>query len=333
MPHNPGMTTTLGSDADTGSLTGGAPLFATLANRPRLAAATGAICIAFSGIIFRVAGVGPSTATFWRCLIALPLLWALTRMEDARFGPRSARERRWALVAGLFFAADLECFHSAVTLVGAGLGTTLPNLQVISVALATWWLFGERPPVRAVAAVPMVLAGVILISGVLDSEAYGSNPVLGAVLGVCAGLAYSGFLVIIRGVSRDRRRAAGPLRDATLATTIAVLPFGLTVGGLDLWPGWPALGWLALLAVTSQVLGYLFITLSLPRLPSIVSSLLLFVQPVATVFFAGLLLAERPSPLQLLGVGLVLGGGGAAALPLRRMLRAGRRPAAAEKAP
>ena len=303
------------------------PLFGALAARPRVAAATGAACIAFSGIIFSVSAVGPSTATFFRCLLALPLLWAFTRLEDGRFGPRGARERRWALVAGLFFAADLECFHTAVTLVGAGLGTVLPNLQVIAVAIATWRLFGERPPARAVAAVPVVLAGVVLISGVLDAGAYGRDPLAGAILGTAAGLFYAGFLVILRWANRDGRRAAGPLLDATLVTTIAVVPLGLLLGNLDLAPGWAALGWLALLALSSQVFGYLFISVSLPRLPAIVSSLLLFIQPVATMVFAALLLAERPSPLQLVGVALVLGGVGFASFPKGRLARPVRRPA------
>jgi len=292
-----------------------------------VAAATGAVCIAFSGIIFRFAGVGPSTATFFRCLLALPFLWAFARMEDRRFGPRTARERRWALLAGCFFAADLECFHTAVTLVGAGLGTVLPNLQVIAVALATWLFFGERPSARAVAAVPIVLGGVVLISGVLDAGAYGHDPVLGAVLGAAAGLFYAGFLVIVRRISRGRRRAAGPLFDATLATTVLVVPVGLALANLDFAPGWQAIGWLAVLALSSQVFGYLFITLSLPRLPAIVASLLLFVQPVATILFARLLLAEQPSPLQLGGVALVLGGVGFAALPVGRIARAARRSA------
>ncbi len=306
---------------------GGGPLLGGLAARPRTAAALGAICIAFSGIIFREAGVGPSTATFYRCLLALPFLWMLARLEDRRFGRRSARDRRLALLAGVFFAADLECFHTAITVVGAGLGTVLPNLQVIAVTIATWLLFGERPPARAVIAVPVVLGGVILISGVLDTAAYGRDPVAGAALGTAAGAFYAGFLVIVRRISRDRRHAAAPLFDATLATAIVVVPVGVVIGGFDVAPGWSAIAWLTVLALSSQVLGYLFITLSLPRLPAILSSLLLFVQPVATMVLAGLLLAERPSPVQLAGVALVLGGVGLAALPI------GRRPGRAERQP
>jgi drug/metabolite transporter (DMT)-like permease len=278
----------------------------------------GAVFIAFSGIIFRLSGVAPTTATFWRSAIAAVPLWMLGRVEDRRFGPRSRRERGWAVVAGLFFAADLQCFHYAVTLVGAGLGTVLPNLQVVVVALATWLLFGERPTARVLVAIPIVLAGVVLISGVLDDAAYGANPVAGAVLGVAAGIFYAGFLIIMRAVNRDQRRAAGPLADVSVTTAVAVVPVGLLLGSLDLTPSPVDLAWMALLALTSQVLGYLFITMSLPRLPAALGSILLFVQPVGTLVFAALLLGERPSPIQLAGVMLVLGGVTVAALPVRR---------------
>jgi drug/metabolite transporter (DMT)-like permease len=93
---------------------------------------------------------------------------------------------------------------------------------------------------------------------------------------------------------------------------------GLLLGSLDLTPTPAELAWLALLALTSQVLGYLFITVSLPRLPAVVGSILLFVQPVCTLLFASLLLGERPSPSQLAGVALVLGGVAVAAVPVRR---------------
>ena len=262
--------------------------------------------------------MAPTTATFWRSLIGAGPLWILGRLEDRRFGPRTRRERTWAVVAGLFFAADLQCFHYAVTLVGAGLGTVLPNLQVVVVAVATWLLFGERPPSRALGAIPVVLGGVVLISGIFDDAAFGADPITGAVLGTAAGVFYAGFLISMRRLNRDRRRSAGPLADATLTTALAVLPAGLLLGSLDLAPTPVELAWLVLLAVTSQVLGYLFITVSLPRLPAATGSILLFVQPIFTLVFSALLLAERPSPLQLAGVGLVLGGVAVAAVPVRR---------------
>ena len=52
---------------------------------------------------------------------------------------------------------------------------------------------------------------------------------------------------------------------------------GAALGEVDLVPSWPAHGWLALLALTSQVLGWMLISVSLPRLPAALTSVLLLV--------------------------------------------------------
>ena len=91
-------------------------------------------------------------------------------------------------------------------------------------------------------------------------------------------------------------------------TAVCAGLFGTAVGDLDLTPGMPADAYLIALGILSQSVGYLAIQVSLPRLPAVVASVLLLVQPVTTVFLGAILLRELPSPFQLLGVALVIGG-------------------------
>jgi drug/metabolite transporter (DMT)-like permease len=274
--------------------------------RPTLAALTGALTIAFSGILYRFAEVSPETGAFFRCLFALPPLWLLARREEAHFGPRGRRARLFAWGAGVFLAVDLLFWHHSIEAVGAGLATVLANMQVVLVGLMAWALFRERPAVRSLAAIPLAVAGIVLISGVLETGAYGDNPGLGVALGVSAGLAYSVFLLTLRHGSRDVRRVAGPLFDVTLAAAVVIVPAGLFAGTLDFAPPLGSAAWLALLALTSQVLGWLLISVSLTRLPAVITSILLTLQPVGSVLLAAALLDERPSPLQLAGTAAIL---------------------------
>src|SRR5919198_1245780 len=147
--------------------------------RPVLAVLVGAVAIAFSGILFRLAHVSPSTGAFYRCVWAPPPPALLSVREDRRFGPRPARARGLAWVAGGFFAADLVLWHHAIEQVGAGLATVLGNTQVV------------------------------------------------------------------------------------------------LVGPLDLPPSWAARGWLVALALSSKVLGGVLIAVSFPRLPAVITSILL----------------------------------------------------------
>jgi drug/metabolite transporter (DMT)-like permease len=279
-----------------------------LARRPALTVVVGAGAIAFSGILFELAHVSPSTGAFYRCVWALPPLWLIARWERRRYGPRPARSRYYAWIAGAFFAADLVLWHNAIEQVGAGLATVLGNTQVVLVGLLAWLLLRERPGNASLAAIPVVLVGVVLISGALEQGAYGPNPGLGAVYGVCTGIAYSGFLLTLRQGGRGVVGPAGPLLDATFASAIGCALIGLAVGDLDWTPSWSAQGWLILLALSSQVLGWLLIAISLPRLPAVVTSVSLTLQPVCSVVFAAIILGEAPSWLQLVGAAGILSG-------------------------
>src|SRR5918997_1848865 len=115
--------------------------------RPLAFAAAGALVIAFSAILVRLAEVAPSTAAVFRCLYALPLLGLLAWLERRRYGPRSSRERQIAALVGVI----------------------------------AWAVLGERPDARSALAVPVVMFGVVLISGAIGAGAYGDDPLLGAV--------------------------------------------------------------------------------------------------------------------------------------------------------
>jgi drug/metabolite transporter (DMT)-like permease len=271
-------------------------------------AVAGALTIAFSSILVRLSETSPSTSAVFRCVYALPLLALLAMRENRRLGPRPARDRRLALIAGVFLGADLLCWHRSIADIGAGLATVLANLQVAAVPLLAWALLGERPGRRVLVALPVVLAGIVLISGALEQGAYGRDPAAGALFGVLTGLTYAGFILVLRHGSADRRPPAGPLFDVTIAAAVTTLAGGLAIGDVDLVPTWPGHAWLVTLALTSQILGWLVISVSLPRLPAAVASMLLTIQPIGSVILGAIIFGEAPTALQIAGVGALLAG-------------------------
>ena len=149
----------------------------------------------------------------------------------------------------------------------------------------------------------------MLISGVLEADAYGDDPARGVLFGVLTGIAYAGFLLVLRHGNEDLRRPAGPAvrRDrrgrrrlargrARARRRTTSRPRGRPP------PGWPRS------RSASQVLGWLLISVSLPRLPAALTSMILTVQPVGSVLLGIVLLGESPSELQLAGAALILAG-------------------------
>ncbi|HEX9995463.1 MAG TPA: DMT family transporter [Acidimicrobiales bacterium] len=271
-------------------------------------AVLGALCIASSGVLVRLADVSPTTAATFRCLYAVPMLAVVVLTARGRHERRPLRSRLQAGLAGVLLSVDLVLWHHGIEKVGAGLATVLGNLQVVVVAGVAWALLGEHPGRSLFAALPVVLTGVVLISGVVGADAYGEDPVLGAVLCLLTSVAYSGFILVHRQVQRGTTGIAGPLLDAVVASAATSALIGAVMGDLDVTPAWPAHGWLALLALTAQVAGWLLISRSLTHLPAALTSVLLLIQPVAALGLAVVVVDEAPSPLQLAGCALILVG-------------------------
>ena len=269
---------------------------------PRIAALLGALTIAFSAILVKASDVAPPTSAFFRCFYAVPILWLLARGTE-----RATRQQRLAYAAGVLFAVDLVSWHYSIDYIGAGLATVLGNLQVVLVGLTAWLVLAERPEARVLVAVPPALVGIVLISGAFEDGAYGTDPTKGAIYGVITALSYTAFILLIR-QSGSGSAPAAPLFEATWVAAVGCAVAGIVIGDIDFLPSWPEHGWLVLLALSSQVVGWLLITSSLPRLPAAVTSVLLTLQPLTSLVLGVVLLGEDPTGLQVAGAALVLVG-------------------------
>ena len=304
---------------------------------PPVAAATaGAVCISSSAVLMKLASTAsPSVVALGRCAFALPVLGVLALREHRRWrgpvpgrgpvprrggggscgtAPMPRRSRWLARLAGVFLAADLILWSHTIAAIGAGLGTVVGNLEVLIISLLAWLVLGERPGRSLVLASPVMLAGLVLVGGLADvggSHAYGTDPALGAGLGVGVAVLYAVYILMLRQATSAAgagTAVAAPLFEATAGGVVGSALLGLVLGDLRLGPPWPALGWIVLLALSSQVIGWLLITVSMPRLAAGTIGALLLIQPAGSVALSYVILGERPSLLQLAGVALVLTG-------------------------
>jgi drug/metabolite transporter (DMT)-like permease len=271
-----------------------------------LSAALGAACISSSAILITLARTDAVMTAFFRCALALPVLVPLAVAEQHRLGRRSLRSRVSAGIAGLFLAVDLVLWNHAIADVGAGVATVLGNLQILFVAAFAWVVLHERPHRRLLVMLPVVLTGVVLVSGILGGDrGAGLHPAAGVGFGVATSAAYACFLLILRRAAGQSEHVAGQLADATAGAAIGALVIGLALGGLQFDVPWHDLRWLLALALISQSAGWLLITASLPRLPAAISSLVLLLQPAAALLLADVVLGERPALVQVAGAALV----------------------------
>jgi drug/metabolite transporter (DMT)-like permease len=182
-------------------------------------------------------------------------------------------------------------------------------MQVVFVPLLALTIDREPVTRRFLLMLPFVLLGVILAGGLVGGGAgagvTGNDPTWGTVHAVAAALCYSGFLFLLR-----RGGHGGQILQSYTAVTVSAGAVSLVVGalwhGVAMAPGWQAVGWLALVALCGQVLGWLLVALSSPRLPSHIEAILLLLTPVGAMILGAAVLDERPTLLQLTGCLLIL---------------------------
>ena len=284
---------------------------AAVSDRAVIAGVLGALVIAFSAILVDLADVTPATAAVWRCAYALPVLGLMAWCEHRRYGPRSARERRLAAAAGVLFAVDIMVWHYAIARrrrrpgdrarQPPGGDRAVPGARRARRA-------GRRA--RILVALPPVCVGVCSSPARSSDGAYGANPARGALLGI------ADRPRLRRVPARPAPGLDGPappggraVRDVARGRGRSRWSFGLAIGVDDLAPAWPSAGWLITLALTSQVVGWLLITVSLPRLPAAMTSMILTIQPIALGRARRRSCSARSRrSLQLCGVAFILAG-------------------------
>lgn len=278
-----------------------------LKRSPLTVALSGAVITSFSAIIFELSDADALTATVLRMVYALPVLfvaWLYLRRKDER----TRRDRIMALVAGALLAADVVAWQSAIGYVGTGLATLIANSQVIIVPLTVWAVLGERPVRRVIYAMPVVVVGLALITGLGGEDAFGERPVWGVVLASGAAVLYSGFLILFRRSNRTLAPTVGPLMDVVAGAAVVAALIGVVSGNLDLDLPVESHAWLLALALGPQVVGWLLIGYAMPRLPSASSSFVILLQPTLTLIWGRILFDEIASAVQYAGVALVLAG-------------------------
>ncbi len=281
---------------------------------PRLLAVAGSLCIALSPILIALSGTSPGTATTFRCLLGLPVLVPMGLLERRRrrrvraaVGDEVPRGRPWLIVVGgLLLGLDMTLWTGAIHAVGAGVSTVLVNVQVVILPLLAFLVIGERVRASFLLAVPVMLGGVALAGGLADGGGGAAHPVLGTVLALMAAFAYAGYLLLLRLGSAPGEKS-GPVALATAAAAVSAFVLGSLWEGVDLTPGWEALGWLALLALIGQCMGWVLIAGGMARLPSSTGASILLLQPVGAVLLGMLVLGQFPTTWQLAGCAVVIG--------------------------
>jgi drug/metabolite transporter (DMT)-like permease len=253
-------------------------------------------------------GASVAAAVSVRSGVTALALVALMRMQGVSMrlaGPTLGR----GLAIGLLVAVQSFCLYSAVARIPVALALLAFNTYPMLLVLLTWAVGGERPPRRALIAMPVALLGLALALDVIGSARMveGRWAEIGAGVGFALG-ASSSFVGVLFLTTRWLGDVDGRLRTLlTMAVTaVLMLLFGAANHSLAL----PAdrIGWLGL-ALLTLLYGTAITSLFtiVPRLGAATNTVALNFEPVAALVLGWAILSQSIAPRQIVGAFVVIG--------------------------
>jgi drug/metabolite transporter (DMT)-like permease len=273
-----------------------------------LSVAVGGALIGLAPIAIRLSDLGPLATNLWRFLFALPILavWASqTRPAPGR------RDVNWLLVAGLFFGAELNVWAISLTQTTVANATLLTNMTPIFAAAFGWFVFKERVAPGVLVGGAIALIGAVTLAIARSQSAMGPTGAeagwLGDAMALMSAVGYAAYLLIVR--SLGSRVSAGAVMFWGSLSGLALTLAACLVTREPLLPH-SRQGWLILigLGVVVQTMGQGFIAYGVARLPIVISTVLLWTQPLAAAALSWILFSERLGAVALIGAALILAG-------------------------
>ncbi|MGW6916325.1 DMT family transporter [Kitasatospora sp. NPDC054939] len=263
--------------------------------------------------------IDPLLTTELNLAIGAALLGGYLAVRRRRLVPRGLSGRDWIRLA----LVSVVGTGASLALVVAGLSETSPvnggfliQLQGPTAVLAAVLVLGDRLGRRQTAGIAVTLLGGLLV--VMREPGAGLTSVGRGDLLVLAGAVLAGLAYLPAKRLMDRMPALELALWRLLPAAVALLPVLLLSPGSLRWhPGPGTIGLQLLLAVTNFCLAYVTLHLALARLRAWETASVLQLEPAFTVLISLAALALVPTPLQLLGGALMIGGGLLANRPAR----------------
>lgn len=249
---------------------------------------------AFAVLLF--ASVDP-LGVAWLRIATAAAIFALWRRPWRAFARMAPSTRRTVVAWGAVLAVMNSCFYLAIDRLPLGTVAAIEFLPVIALAAAaarTW---------RNGAALVFAVAGVYLLTDV----AFVADP-LGLVFAGANAVLFAAYVVLAHRVASDGAVAGiDGLGLAMLIAAAVSLPIG--IGDAVVAFGDPILLAAAVgVGVSSSVIPYVSDQLAMARLARATYSLMVSLLPATATVIGVVVLTQVPSPVEVIGIGLVIGG-------------------------
>ncbi|WP_405219890.1 DMT family transporter [Lentisalinibacter sediminis] len=265
-----------------------------------------AFCWGLSGGIggmLIAAGWDAYLVSFYRGAIGLLFVLGWLVVHPRRTGLSDPSLWLWSAVAGLGVAGNFTFYFLSIAEGSVAVAATLMYCAPVFVFLVSFALRLETPSMRKWIAIALVMVGIVLLTRVYDAGA-ADVTLLGVAAGLLAGACYALFIF---GFKYAAPHGSPP---AILVIAFAVLAAAL------IWPSDAGqvtavlaaeeLPLFVALGVLGAGLSFILYVVGLSETAPAVAAIVAMIEPVTASLFGVLVLSERLTATQLVGMALIL---------------------------
>ena len=284
-----------------------------------MAVAVGIAAVSSSGALIVLAAAPGLAIAFWRNALAAGALAPIS-LTVRRHELRGAGTQKWSLMAGLALAVHFGTWVPSIKLTTIATSTALVCIQPIwtgLIAAAT----GRRLGGLAWLGIAAAVAGAVIAVG--PDLRQGGDALLGDVLAIIGGIA--GAVYTLLGERARQGLTTTSYTFVCYGVCAAALLLTCVLFGVPLI-GFSASTWAAIAALTvgAQLLGHSMFNYAVHKVPATTISVLMLLEVPGAGVLGWLLLDQRPPPIALAGIALLMAG--VAIVVLSPAARIGRRP-------
>ena len=268
--------------------------------------ALGATLIGFAPIFVKWSDLSPAAITFWRMLLALPLLTGFNYVINKKifFRVKSKKTIFYTALASLAFTTDLTLWHYSMNITSVANATIIVNSAPIFVALLAFIFYKELPAKGFGKSFLITYVGIIGL--IIFSNNYANGKIFGDLLCMIAAIFYAVYLLIISKLNKETSL------NIIFYTTFFCCLFSLVPIMINSKSFIPisSFEWINmfLMAFLCQFGGQFLITYGIGKISASNGSIGLLMQPLTATLLAALIFSEILNLMQIVFVFITLAG-------------------------
>lgn len=250
-------------------------------------------------------GYNAGEITFAQAFLGAVMLWSIVIFRNLKNRSSKLIGSWKLLLAGTSMGISAYTYYLSVEYIPASLAIVLLMQMTWMSMLAEWCFFRKKPSNKEILSSVFIIAGTVLAGNLLNIKGFDFS-ILGIGLGLLSALLYTLYVLFTSKLGNE----VPMFEKSALMTTgsaIIILLINLKSITASSHIDLGLLQWGAFLATFGTVIPPVCFTTGMPEIGAGLSAVLLTLELPAAIFCAHIILGEQVSPLQLVGVSIMIG--------------------------